>query len=108
MKALLEKFPNLITFDDLIVGRINNYLYEINIKNGAKPIHCSPTRCSFKQMQLIDREVDKFERKDIVRPSKSSCSSMNALVKRKDGRPRLCQDYRPINELIEHNSYPVP
>jgi len=72
LKAILEKFPNLITFDDSKVGQIKNYLYEINIKNGAKPIHCSLARCSFEQMQIIDREVNKLERKGIVEPSKVS------------------------------------
>jgi hypothetical protein len=107
-KHLLEQFPDLLYFDDTKVGRIKNYEYKINVKPNANPVHCSPSRVSFEQMQIIDKEIEMLESKGIVRPSKSSWCSRIVLVKRNDGRVRLCMDYRLVNDLIEFDSYPVP
>jgi hypothetical protein len=107
LKQLLEKFPKLLSFNDEMVGRIKNYEYKISLKPNAMPIHCSPSRVSFEQMQLIDNEIKALESKGIIRPSQSPWSSRTVLVKRKDGRVRLCIDFRSVNELIEGDAYPL-
>jgi hypothetical protein len=108
IKSLLEKFPNLISFNDEKIGRIKNFEYKIKIKDDAMPVHCSPARTSFEQMKIIDNEIKLLEEKGIIRPSKSDYCSRTVLVKRKDGRFRLCQDYRDLNKDIEKDRYPIP
>jgi len=72
------------------------------------PFHCNPTCASFEQMAVIDSETEKLKQKSIIWFSTSSYSSRTVLVKRKDGRPRLCIDYRVLNKLIERDNYPIP
>ena len=59
-------------------------------------------------MKIIDNEIKLLEEKGIIRPSKSDYCSRTVLVKRKDGRVRLCQDYRDLNKDIEKDRYPIP
>jgi hypothetical protein len=61
LKNLLESIPELFTFKDEKIGRIKGYEHVIDTKD-AKPIYCTPSRCSFKEMEIIDREVDRLER----------------------------------------------
>ena len=44
----------------------------------------------------------------IIRPSSSPWSSPVVIVKKKDGTPRFCVDYRKINSITEKDVYPLP
>ena len=108
LKELLEKFPNVLTFDENKVGQIKNYQYKLIVNQNANPVRHSPARTSFENMKIIDSEVDKLLKKGIIQKSLSDWSSRTVLVKRKDGRPRVCLDLRDVNNLLEADSYPVP
>ena len=41
-------------------------------------------------------------------PSNSPRASPFFFVKKKDGKLRLCQDYRYLNEHTTHDAYPLP
>ena len=46
--------------------------------------------------------------KGYIRPSKSLYASPFFFIKKKDGKLRLVQDYRKINEWMIKNRYPLP
>ena len=46
--------------------------------------------------------------KQFIRPSVSPWGAPMLLVKKKDGSPRLCIDYRKLNKLTIKNKYPLP
>ncbi len=68
LKNLLEQFPDLLSFDDTKVCRIKNYEYKINVKPNANLVHCSPSRVSFEQMQVIDKEIECLSQKVLPDP----------------------------------------
>jgi hypothetical protein len=43
-----------------------------------------------------------------IRPSKSPYKSRFFYIKKKDGKLRPVQDYRPVNEWTIRNAYPLP
>ena len=43
-----------------------------------------------------------------IQPSNSSWGFNPVIVKKKDGSPRVCIDYRPLNEVTKKDSYPLP
>ena len=105
--SLLKEYPNLWTFDDEIIGDIKNYEHKIPTGN-AKPIAQTPTRCSFKEMELIDREVEKLLKIGVIRPSNSPWAARTVMIMREDRRPRLCVDYRELNKITVRDQYPLP
>ena len=46
--------------------------------------------------------------KGFIRKSRSPAGAPVLFVKKKDGSLRLCVDYRKLNEMTIHNSYPLP
>lgn len=59
-----------------------------------------------------EQELDKFLKeqteKGYITPSKSPMSSPVFFIKKKDGKLRLVQDYRKLNEHTVKNRYPLP
>ena len=57
---------------------------------------------------MVDKEVEKLLSEGIIYTSTSAWSSPTVLVKKKDGTPRLCVDYRRINGITAKDAYPLP
>jgi Reverse transcriptase (RNA-dependent DNA polymerase) len=62
------------------------------------------------QAELIELQsfVKEHTARGTIRPSKSLYKSQFFYIKKKDGRLRPVQDYRPVNEWTIRNTYPLP
>ena len=107
IKVLIEKYANIFSFESTNIGTINNYYHSIETGNSL-PISTVPNKCSFEEMKIIDDEIVKLEKAKIIRPSFSPWSSRTVLVQKKDGSPRLCIDYRPLNKVTVRDTYALP
>jgi len=58
--------------------------------------------------KIIDDEVQAMLRNGVIEPSTSPWSSPVVVVRKKDGRPRFCIDFRRVNEVTERDAYPLP
>lgn len=61
-----------------------------------------------KMQQVINEEVEKMLEDNIIERSHSPWSSPAVIVKKKDGRPRFCIDFRKLNSVTEKDAYPLP
>ncbi|TFY51092.1 hypothetical protein EVJ58_g10744 [Rhodofomes roseus] len=52
--------------------------------------------------------VEEGLRDGIIEPSESSWSSPLLPVRKKDGKLRICVDYRALNAVTKRNAYPLP
>lgn len=72
------------------------------------PIHQNPRRLSAEQRSVVSEIINEWIDKGIARPSQSEYASPIVVVKKKNGEPRLCVDYRRLNRKIVRDRYPLP
>ncbi|XP_068204955.1 uncharacterized protein [Palaemon carinicauda] len=103
--ALFHEFPS-ITSDK--PGRCTMLDHDIKLQPGAAPIKQAFYRTSQKKLGIMKEEVNYLIREGLAEPSASPWASPCLLVGKKNGKFRLCTDYRKINNLTIKDSYPLP
>lgn len=107
-RELIHDYSHLFARSDLELGSTNVVKMSLNTGNSA-PIKQRPYRLPFSQRPILDKHLDELLEAGIIRPSTSPWSSPIIMVPRKDGgSPRMCVDYRKLNKVLVHNSYPLP
>lgn len=72
------------------------------------PLADHPRRTSFHNRQIIADEVQRLLHDNIISPSNSPWASPVVIVKKSDGSPRFCVDYRRLNSITRKDVYPIP
>lgn len=80
---------------------------KIILKNDT-PIYQRPRRLSPSEKIIVDKQIEEWLHDGVVRESSSEFASPIVLVNKKDGKKRLCVDYRKLNKEIIMNRYPLP
>jgi RNase H-like domain found in reverse transcriptase/Reverse transcriptase (RNA-dependent DNA polymerase)/Integrase zinc binding domain/Integrase core domain len=88
-------------------GATTQALHAINLSNHI-PINCKPRRHTPEEQKVIDQEVDKMLKDEVIRPSISPYASEVVLVKKSSGSWRVCIDYRRLNAVTIRDRYPLP
>ena len=81
--------------------------HEIPLLEDA-PIKQRFYRCADKIKEELDRQIEDMRRTGVIRPSTSPWASPVLLVKKKNGKYRLCVDYRKLNAVTRKDVYPLP
>ena len=89
------------------LGRTSAISHKIDTGDHA-PIKQRQRRIPQKQIPIVDHEVDKMLKLDVIEPSDSPWSSPTVLVRKKNGDVRFCVDYRLVNAVTRKDSYPLP
>ncbi|GFS49042.1 retrovirus-related Pol polyprotein from transposon 297 [Trichonephila clavipes] len=116
--------PNSCTNYDLIIGcdlKSNNCYRHIRLKKTKtvnieldialtddEPIFHKPRRLPFAERDIVDAQVDEWVKNGIVEPCSSPYASQVVVVKKKDGKSRVCIDYRRLNRKLIKDNYPLP
>ncbi|GFW16498.1 hypothetical protein TNCV_2351221 [Trichonephila clavipes] len=100
VKALLVSYrPNKIKTTDI----------ELSITvTDDKPIYHSPRRLPFTERDIVDKQIDEWTQNDIIEPCSSAYASQVLVVRKKDGSPRVCNDFRKLNRVLVKDHYPLP
>lgn len=72
------------------------------------PVYQHPRRLSLMERKIVQEMVQAFMDEGIVRPSRSDYASPILLRPKKNGKHRLCVDYRKLNMKIVKDRYPLP
>ena len=103
----IEEFADV--FEAPEVGRLTTHTkHVIRLKEGAKPYQKVPYRLAMDQRAALEQEIAEFRRKGWVRPSQSEWATVPLVVPKKDGKPRVCIDYRDLNAIVEMDAYLLP
>src|SRR5258705_187069 len=84
------------------------YDLQINVKEGAKPIHGPIYSLSPPELAALREFVKEHTRNGFICPSKSPWGSPILFVKKKDGSLCLCMDFHALNRVTEKDHYPLP
>ncbi|UYV63816.1 hypothetical protein LAZ67_2005745, partial [Cordylochernes scorpioides] len=72
------------------------------------PLYQHPRRLSQKEAQEVDAQIDEWLKQGIIQKSNSEYASSIVLVKKKNGKTRICVDYRKLNKETVKDRYPLP
>lgn len=82
--------------------------FAIDINPGTGPISMAPYRMAPAELKELKSQLEELSSKGFIRPSVSPWGAPVLLVKKKDGRSRLCVDYRQLNKVTIKNKYLLP
>ncbi|MGB9152808.1 MAG: reverse transcriptase family protein, partial [Alphaproteobacteria bacterium] len=106
-----DLFACLQPFSSLFQAQVQQPtpLVQHSIDTGdSRPISSAPHRASAAENDLISSLVDDMLTQGVVQESRSPWSSPVVLVRKKDGSPRFCVDYRRLNVVTTRDVYPLP
>ena len=72
------------------------------------PIRQNPYRTSYKEREIIQKEVNEMIENGIIEPSTSPWASSVIIIPKPDGSRRFCVDYRKLNKVTVTESWPIP
>lgn len=86
----------------------NRWDHEITLKPGKEPPFCKTYPLNEKHRQALREYLDTNLKKGYIKPSQSPAGFPILFVPKKNGKLRLCVDYRKLNEITVKNRYPLP
>ena len=89
------------------IGRHTSIEVPVPTKADAKPVFIQPRRTAPKLEKFVKEELEKYLKFGFMSTTVSSWASP-LVVAKKNGKMRLCVDYRKLNEVIEKDVYPMP
>ena len=82
--------------------------HKIEVLPGAEPPSKAPYRLNQKELMELKKQLNDLLERGYVRPSKSLYGALVLFVNKKDGKLRMCIDYRALNKVTIKNNYPLP
>ncbi|GFS70735.1 transposon Tf2-8 polyprotein [Trichonephila clavipes] len=79
----------------------------ISLKD-EEPVCQHPRRLAFTERQEVNKQIEEWLNKGIIRPSSAEYASPIVMVKKKDGSSRMCIDYRKLNQKLVKDKFPLP
>ena len=73
-----------------------------------KPVYLPHRQIPVQLQSEVRKCLDNWLKQGIIRPSKSPYASQVVIVCKKTGEIRLCVDFRKLNVISIHDSFPLP
>ena len=107
LNVLLEEYQDLFA-DEL--GTIKPFQARLAVDTTAEPRYHRPRSVPFAMRPAVEEELDRLERTGVVeRVNHSDWATPIVAVPKKDGRVRLCGDYKvSVNPVLSVDQYPLP
>ena len=107
LNALMQQHSAI--FSDTL-GTVEPFRATLHVQPDATPKFCKPRSVPFAIKEVVGKELDCLEEQGILQKvSHSEWAAPIVAVPKKDGRFRLCGDYKvTINQALEVDQYPLP
>jgi len=107
-KQIKEMLRKHATMWEGTLGFIRATEHAIVTLPGATPTRTQPYRTGAFKRQIIDDQVNKMLKLNVVRPSHSAWARPVVIVPKKNGKARFFVDYRRLNNITNKDAYPLP
>jgi hypothetical protein len=109
LDELLKENDDLFADDMTQMGRITIEEHRIPLKNeNMHPIARPPYRHRLPIKEFIEKEVEEMLKAGVIEESTSSWSFPIVVVEKKNGKLRLCINYKELNEHTIIDKFPMP
>ncbi|XP_064482824.1 uncharacterized protein LOC135395659 [Ornithodoros turicata] len=88
-------------------GRCKIGYHSINVKTGAEPQKAYPYRIPMALRKEVEKQIHELLEWGLIYPVESKYAHPIVCVSKKDGRMRLCVDYRKLNAITEPDAFPM-
>ena len=107
LQALLKKYHQVFT-DEL--GTIRDLKASLQVHPDAQPKFWKARTVPYALRPAVEQELECLEASGIIEPvSHSDRAAPIVVVPKKDGRHRICGDYKvTVNQALEVEQYPLP
>jgi hypothetical protein len=79
--------------------------FSVNMIPGVAPVSKFPYRMSTPELKELQLHLQELLKKGYIRPSVSPWGASVLFMKKKDGKLRLCIDFRQLNKVTVKNKY---
>ena len=108
---LLKEFKDIFAWEYSDMKGIDPsfYSHKINLKEDAKPVIQQRYRRNPNYAKEVKEEIDKLLRVGFIKPvHEATWLSAIVVVPKKNGKIRVCVDYKKLNAATITHPYPVP
>ena len=109
LQALVREFHDVFP-ESLPKGRPikRDIEHEIKVESGSKPPNRPPYRLGPAEQDELEIQIKDLLAQGFIRPSSSPYGAPVLFVPKKDGRWRMCVDYRALNKQTIKDKFPLP
>ena len=111
LTALLLQYKDVFawSFDDMKGLDPTFYQHQINLHKDAKPVQQHKYRLNPNYAIKVKEEIDKLLKVEFIQPAKKSTwLSPIVVVPEKNGKIRVCVEYRKLNAATITDAFPLP
>ena len=107
-RKMLKRNRNSLAFTMAELGECKLIPMVIKVDETEGVVSSRPYRYSPQKMDIIDEQVKQLLDIGVIEPSESAWRSPLVVVQKKDGKPRLCTDFRMLNMITRKDKFPMP
>ncbi|MCO5560510.1 hypothetical protein L7F22_014125 [Adiantum nelumboides] len=106
---IFKRYPHLFIIDYSMIKGVDVIQHHIDLKPDAKPVAQKLRRLGVVQQEALLSEVNKLLKAGFIYPvTNSEWVSPVLVTPKKNGKWRVCVDYKPLNAATKRDHFPLP